>query len=161
MSEYFHVEKPFLDQLAALDWSVIDQGHGIIPTDPSVSLRTSFRQWLLPDVFRDAVRSINRTDDGTPWLTDRQLDDLRDQLLRQPNLGLLIVRGVASSFLVFLLLVLGASADSCAKHPLLDLQSLLYRLIRWATSRNLSSAIRPDLRAGSINPGTHTSFLKS
>ena len=89
MSEYLHVEKPFLDQLAALDWFVIDQGHGIIPTDPAESLRSSFRQWMLPDVFRAAVRSINRADDGAMWLTDRQLDDLRDQLLRQPNLGLL------------------------------------------------------------------------
>ncbi|WP_261344183.1 hypothetical protein [Stieleria neptunia] len=26
MSEYAHVEKRFLDQLAALDWDVIDQG---------------------------------------------------------------------------------------------------------------------------------------
>ena len=25
MSEYLHVEKPFLDQLAALGWTVIDQ----------------------------------------------------------------------------------------------------------------------------------------
>lgn len=25
MSEYSHVEKPFLDQLAALDWTVIEQ----------------------------------------------------------------------------------------------------------------------------------------
>ena len=89
MSEYLHVEKPFLDQLAVLDWTVIDQGHGMIPTDPSKSLRSSFRQWMLPDLFREAVRSINCTEDGTPWLTDRQLDDLRDQILRQPNLGLL------------------------------------------------------------------------
>ena len=28
MSEYLHVEKPFLDQLATLGWAVIDQGHG-------------------------------------------------------------------------------------------------------------------------------------
>jgi len=89
MSEYLHVEKPFLDQLAALDWTVIDQGHGIIPSDPCVSLRTSFRQWMLPDVLRAAVREINCTEDGTPWLTDRQLDELRDQILRQPNLTLL------------------------------------------------------------------------
>jgi len=26
MSEYLHVEKPFLDQLAALGWTAIDQG---------------------------------------------------------------------------------------------------------------------------------------
>jgi type I restriction enzyme R subunit len=89
MSEYFHVEKPFLTQLAALGWQVTDLGQGLIPVDPSKSLRTSFREWLLPEVFRNAVRAINRMPDGKPWLTDRQLDDLRDQILRQPNRTLL------------------------------------------------------------------------
>jgi type I restriction enzyme R subunit len=89
MSEYLHVEKPFLDQLATLGWMVIDQGCGFIPSDPAASLRETFREWLLPEVFRDAVRSINLTADATPWLTDRQLDDLRSQILRQPNYTLL------------------------------------------------------------------------
>ena len=64
MSEYTHVEKPFLDQLGQLGWTVIDQGVGIIPSDPAKSLRSSFREWLLPDVFRESVRSINTTDMG-------------------------------------------------------------------------------------------------
>ena len=34
MSEYLHVEKPFLDQLAALGWTVIDQRQGFIPLRP-------------------------------------------------------------------------------------------------------------------------------
>src|ERR1051325_2723064 len=89
MSEYFHVEKPFLDQLATLGWRVIDQGHALIPSDPTASLRSSFREWLLPEVFRTAVRSINRTADGKEWLTYSQLDDLRDQLVRQPSRTLL------------------------------------------------------------------------
>jgi type I restriction enzyme R subunit len=89
MSEYHHVEKPFLDQLATLGWTVIDQGQGFIPSDPAASLRDTFREWLLPGIFREAVRAINRTADGTPWLTDRQLDDLRSQILRQPNRTLL------------------------------------------------------------------------
>lgn len=89
MSEYLHVEKPFLDLLATLGWTVIDQGHRFIPTDPAASLRESFREWLLPEVFRESVRVINTTSDGTPWLTDRQLDDLRSQILRQPNRTLL------------------------------------------------------------------------
>lgn len=89
MSEYLHVEKPFLDQLATLGWTVIDQGNGFIPFDPTASLRESFREWFLPEVFRESVRAINRTADGTPWLTDRQLEDLRSQILRQPNRTLL------------------------------------------------------------------------
>jgi type I restriction enzyme R subunit len=64
MSEYHHVEKPFLDQLASLGWAVIDQGVGVIPSDTAASLRGSFREWLLPEVFRAAVRAINTTDDG-------------------------------------------------------------------------------------------------
>lgn len=79
MSEYSFVEKPFLDQLAALGWTVIDQGPGI-PTDPTKSLRTSFREVTLREEFDRTVRAINTTDDGRPWLTDKQLDDLHDEL---------------------------------------------------------------------------------
>jgi type I restriction enzyme R subunit len=79
---------------------VIDQGCGVIPSDPAESLRTSFRQVILPEVFRDAVRSINLTDAGEQWLTDRQLDDLRDQILRQPNRSLLEANEVAHRLLL-------------------------------------------------------------
>ena len=89
MSEYLHVEKPFLDQLATLGWTAIDQGVGVIPSTPSLSLRRTFREWLLPEVFRVAVRRLNVTGTGQEWLTDRQLDDLRDQILRQPGRTLL------------------------------------------------------------------------
>mgnify|MGYP005846373887 CR=1 FL=1 len=89
MSEYLHVEKPFLDQLSALGWTVVDQGNFGIPSDPAKSLRRHFREWILPEVFRESVRALNMTNDGEPWLTDRQLTDLRDQILRQPNLSLL------------------------------------------------------------------------
>jgi len=44
MSEYLHVENPFLNQLSALGWTVIDQGQGCIASDPAASLRGSFRE---------------------------------------------------------------------------------------------------------------------
>jgi len=87
MSEYAFVEKPFLNQLDALGWMVIDQGPGI-PTDPTKSLRTSFREVTLRGEFNQAVRAINKTDDGRPWLTDKQLDDLHDDLFGLPARGL-------------------------------------------------------------------------
>lgn len=60
MSEYLHVEKPFLDQLATLGWTVIDQGHGLIPSDPSTSLRGSFRSGCCRRPFaRQFVYSIS------------------------------------------------------------------------------------------------------
>lgn len=66
MSEYLHVEKPFLDQLAALGWTVIDQGQGV-PGNPAASLHTMFRDWLLPDVFRRSVRAI-KIGEWKEWL---------------------------------------------------------------------------------------------
>jgi hypothetical protein len=83
------MSKNLLEQLAALGWTVIDQGQGIIPSDPAASLRDGFRGWLLPGVFRDAVRAINIAPDGALCLTGRQFDDLRDQILRLSNLALL------------------------------------------------------------------------
>ncbi len=87
MSEYTEVEQPFLYQLATLGWQTIDQGQGI-PSDPTVSLRTTFRQWLLPEVFAQAIAALNTTN-GTPWLIPKQLQALQDQILRQPNRTLL------------------------------------------------------------------------
>jgi len=88
MSEYTEVEQPFLHQLQDLGWQIIDQGEGI-PAAPSKSRRQSFRQWILPEVFARSVSAINTTVDGAPWLTPRQLQDLQDQILRQPNRTLL------------------------------------------------------------------------
>lgn len=88
MSEYTEVEQPFLQQLAALGWTSIDQGQDI-PHDPTQSLRHHFRQWLLPEVFQQAVTAINTTADGQSWLTAKQIQDLKDQISRQPNKTLL------------------------------------------------------------------------
>ena len=49
MSDYLHVEQPFLDELAALGWKVTDQGQAFIPLDPAKSLR--FHEWCLPRVL--------------------------------------------------------------------------------------------------------------
>jgi type I restriction enzyme R subunit len=99
VSEYQYVEKPFLDQLAGLGWKVIDHGQGVIPSNPAVSLRSSFRELILPKVFHDAVRSINLTDDGRPWLTEQQLEALSDQILRLPHHELLAANEVVHGLL--------------------------------------------------------------
>ena len=79
MAEYIHVEKPFLDKLRQLGWQVIDQGIGV-PQDPAKSLREHFKQVVLPQVFKDTVKSINKTADGREWLTDRQLEELLSEI---------------------------------------------------------------------------------
>ena len=88
MSEYDFVEKPFLDQLAALGWQVIDQGPAF-PTDPAKSFRKSFREVVLRDIFQQSVRAINLTEDGCPWLIDKQLEELYEQITIQPGNSLL------------------------------------------------------------------------
>jgi len=83
MAEYDFVEKPFLNQLSGLGWKVVDQGLGI-PQDPAKSHRTTFREWVLKDIFTSSVRAINVLDDGRPWLTEKQLDDVCEELTHQP-----------------------------------------------------------------------------
>lgn len=89
MSEYAHVERPLLTQLEGLGWTVIDQGCQMIPQDPAASLRTNFRELVLPQVFRDSIHALNRTSDGQDWLTERQLVGLIDDIFRQPGKGLI------------------------------------------------------------------------
>ncbi|RLJ20416.1 type I restriction endonuclease subunit R [bacterium endosymbiont of Escarpia laminata] len=88
MSEYKEVEQPFLQQLQGLGWEIIDQGPDI-PADPANSQRLNFRQWILPGLFAKSVAAINTPAGGKNWLTDKQLGDLQDQILRQPNRTLL------------------------------------------------------------------------
>ncbi|MCB9683433.1 MAG: type I restriction endonuclease subunit R [Alphaproteobacteria bacterium] len=87
MSEYASVERPFLETLSSLGWRVIDHGEGI-PSDPTVSLRSSFSDVALRDVFREAVRRINVLDDGRTWLTDAQLDGLLVRVVGRGDGGL-------------------------------------------------------------------------
>ena len=88
MSEYTEVEQPFLVGLELLGWDIIDQGQDI-PSDPSKSYRNSFRERLLPEAFASAVANLNPGSDGSTWLTEKQIQDLQDQILRQPNRTLL------------------------------------------------------------------------
>lgn len=88
MSEYNFVEKPFLTQLKALGWKVIDQGEGI-PKDPTVSHRTDFREVALKETFKQSVSKLNVTEDEQKWLNENQLDDLFDDLTNQTGKTLL------------------------------------------------------------------------
>lgn len=89
MSEYTNVERPFLDKLSQLGWEVIDQGTGFTPFDPSISRRASFREVILEQEFKSALRRINLTDDGRSWLSDKQLDAVLSELTWHPGIGLL------------------------------------------------------------------------
>jgi len=98
MSEYTEVEQPFLQSLKALGWTAIDQGAGV-PGDPAKSLRTTFREWILPDVFAESLKRLNLTAEGKPWLTTPQIEDLKNQITRQPNQTMLEANEAIQSLL--------------------------------------------------------------
>lgn len=75
MAEYLNVEKPFLEKLRQLNWQVIDQEIGV-PQDPAKSLRENFKQVLLPNEFKKAIKKINTTAEGVEWLTNKQLEEI-------------------------------------------------------------------------------------
>lgn len=82
MSEYSEVEKPFLDQLESLGWTIINHGEKCIPQDPKVSLRDNFREIVIKKEFKKWVKKINTTDTGIEWLTDKQLDELYNMITK-------------------------------------------------------------------------------
>lgn len=47
MAEYINVEKPFLDRLEQIGWSVINHGLSGIPSDPAISKRSNFKEVTL------------------------------------------------------------------------------------------------------------------
>ncbi|MCG7543540.1 HsdR family type I site-specific deoxyribonuclease [Pseudoalteromonas sp. MM17-2] len=75
MSEYQFVEKPLLNQLAAMEWLIIEHPQNVIPTNPEISLRDNFREIVIKQEFIKAISTLN-TIDGQCWLTDAQLDGL-------------------------------------------------------------------------------------
>ena len=66
--EFIEVEKPFLDQLAAMDWQTVIGDIDL----PSVTRRTTFREVLLADDLGAALRRINLRD-GQEWLDEDRI----------------------------------------------------------------------------------------
>ena len=88
MSEYFNVEKPFLKKLEQLGWEpVIDQGEGV-PQDTYPSFRKNFKEVVLEDKFKEAVKRINITEAGKEWLTPKQLGYLFKEITATVGLNL-------------------------------------------------------------------------
>jgi type I restriction enzyme R subunit len=91
MSEYTFVEKPFLTQLNNLGWEIIVHPNGVIPTDPTISLRNDFKEIMIKDTFKSCIKKINTTDTGIEWLNDSQLEELFTVLSEHPHKELLEV----------------------------------------------------------------------
>jgi type I restriction enzyme, R subunit len=95
MAEYHNVEKPFLTKLSDLGWQIIEYGFGI-PKDPSVSLRSNFKEVTLKDTFKNAINHLNQHQ-GQTWLTNKQLEEIYQQVIAHESSGLSLIeanRGV-------------------------------------------------------------------
>ena len=71
LDERNHVEKPLLDQLASMDWEVIDLE---AKQHPLESHRSSFTEVVMLPVLLAQLKIMQ------PWLADDQLDDVAKQL---------------------------------------------------------------------------------
>jgi type I restriction enzyme, R subunit len=84
-AEYTEVEKPILDQLLGLGWTVLEGDKW----DPAVTLRDDFRTALIEPRLRAALLALNPGPDGQPWLDDSRVSEAVSALTR-PDVGKLI-----------------------------------------------------------------------
>jgi type I restriction enzyme, R subunit len=81
LDERNHVEKPLLDQLAGLQWEVLDCDN---KQHPSETFRETFTEVVLLPVLRAQLKVIN------PWLEDDQVEEVVKQLTANfPGTGLI------------------------------------------------------------------------
>jgi type I restriction enzyme R subunit len=71
LDERNHVEKPLLDQLAGLQWEILDCDH---KQHPSETIRESFTEVVMLSVLRAQLKVIN------PWLQDDEVEEVVKQL---------------------------------------------------------------------------------
>ncbi len=86
LDERNHVELPLLEQLAGLDWNVLDLTEGTLrhKQTPADTGRESFTEVFMPAVLRRQLQKIN------PWVEDDQVDDVIKTLTASfPSTGLL------------------------------------------------------------------------
>jgi type I restriction enzyme R subunit len=76
--EYIYAEKPTIDQLTSMGWQYIEGSWD----DPQVTNRENFKQVLISDRLKAAVKRINKDDHGNPWLNDTQANTAVSQLER-------------------------------------------------------------------------------
>ena len=76
--EKTYVEIPFVEQLKAMGWEHIEGDIDV----PYLTERESFRDVLLTDRLRRAIRKINLDDNGSPWLDDDRVNQVVSALER-------------------------------------------------------------------------------
>lgn len=76
--EFRQVEEPFIDQLISMGWQFTTGNVDF----PSATGRDSFREVLILDDLRKAIRRINRNDQGEEWLDEGRVSQGTSALQR-------------------------------------------------------------------------------
>jgi len=95
-NEYTDVELPLLRQLVGMGWSHVEGSKW----EPSASGRETFREVVLSDHMRAALRRINVDDDGNEWLDESRVAQAEASLLRSPALKLIEANQEVTSLLL-------------------------------------------------------------
>ena len=95
-SEYHQVELPFIQQLQSLGWDYLAGDVDV----PALTERESFRQVLLTDRLRDALRAINQDENDQSWLDDQRLTQAVNALERLGKPSLLENNQTATRLLI-------------------------------------------------------------
>ncbi|MEG4965709.1 HsdR family type I site-specific deoxyribonuclease [Microcoleus sp. B6-A1] len=74
--EYIYAEKPTIDQLISMGWQHIEGSWD----NPQITDRENFKQVLIGDRLKTAIKRINLDDNGNPWLDDTQVNAAVSQL---------------------------------------------------------------------------------
>jgi type I restriction enzyme, R subunit len=94
--EYIHVEKPTIDQLISMGWQYIlgDKSYS------QVTERDDFKQVLLTNRLKAAIRRINLDEQDQPWLEETQINAAASELERIATQRLIEANQAATQLLL-------------------------------------------------------------
>ncbi|MEP0802770.1 type I restriction endonuclease subunit R [Funiculus sociatus] len=110
--EYIYSEKPTIDQLTSMGWQYIEGRWD----DPQVTDRENFKQVLISDRAKAAIKRINLDDNGNPWLDDTQVNAAVSQLERLGAQRLMEANQAATELLLKGTTVLGPDGKQHTIH---------------------------------------------
>jgi type I site-specific restriction-modification system R (restriction) subunit len=110
--EYIYVEKPTNDQLQSIGWQYIEGSWD----NPQVTDRENFKQVLISDRLKAAIKRINLDDNGNPWLNDTQVNAAVSQLERLTSQRLMEANQAATELLLKGTTVLGQDGKQHTVH---------------------------------------------
>ncbi|MBN4003593.1 HsdR family type I site-specific deoxyribonuclease [Nostoc sp. LPT] len=110
--EYIYVEKPIIEQLISMGWQYIEGSWD----NPAITERENFKQVLLIQRLKAAIKRINLDDNGNPWLDDIQVQTAVSQLERLGANRLIEANQAATELLLKGTTVLGQDSKQHTVH---------------------------------------------